>query len=455
MTITTLKQTIRKVVSALAAGTLAIGVFAADAPIGTAAYADTSFESAATAVDGMKLGWNLGNTLDSYGEWIELYTDGSTDKYETAWGNPVATQSLIAAVKSEGYGAVRVPVTWAQHIDSNGSIDEDWLDRVQEVVDYVVSQGLYCVLNVHHDGGTDGWIEASAECYEENKGKFAGLWKNIAVRFRNYGEKLIFESFNEVLDKDDSWTQSSYDEAYEAINSFNQLFVDTVRATGGNNAVRNLMVQTYSGAASTKTLNAFVLPSDSTSGHLIVQVHNYDPQGFTSSTATWTTMTDAWGSDSEKEYMDDLFQTLGNFSKKIGAPVVLGEFGAEYKYNDAERAEYAGYVIGAAAEQGIACFWWDVGEMALIDRTTETASHPLVIAAMLAAAGIDTSADDTQAVSIGDANADGSINALDAALVLQYVVGAAQLSDSSAADANADGSVNTLDAALILQWAVG
>ena len=107
-------------------------------------------------------------------------------------------------MKNAGFNAVRVPVTWAEHIDENGSINDEWLDRVQQVVDHVISQDMYCVLNVHHDAGADGWLEASADCFMNSSKKFAGLWNSIAVRFREYGSKLIFEGFNEMLDSRNS-----------------------------------------------------------------------------------------------------------------------------------------------------------------------------------------------------------------------------------------------------------
>lgn len=346
------------------------------------AEAAEPIETAEKAVEAINAGWNLGNALDSCGEWIGLYTDGKPSSYETAWGNPVTAKKLITAVKKAGFNAVRVPVTWAEHIDDSGNIDKEWLDRVQEVVDYVLSQDMYCILNVHHDAGADGWLEASAECYKNNSKKFAALWKNIALRFRDCGGKLIFEGFNEMLDSNNSWTDAKANDAYKAVNDFNQLFVDTVRKTGGNNAERNLMVQVYSGSCSEKALAGFVLPNDTAENHLIIQTHNYDPQGFTASDATWTTMTDKWGTASEKAYFDKLFARLGSFAKKQGAPLVIGEFGADFKDNNSSRKLYAEYFVNAAAKQGIKCFWWDTGKMALFDREKYTVTHPEIVKAL-------------------------------------------------------------------------
>lgn len=371
-----LSSLLKKAISALIAAAILITALT------VSAEAAEPIETAEKAVEAINAGWNLGNTLDSCGEWIGLYTDGKPSSYETAWGNPTASKKLITAVKKAGFNAVRVPVTWAEHIDDSGNIDKEWLDRVQEVVDYVLSQDMYCILNVHHDAGADGWLEASGECYKNNSKKFAGLWKNIALRFRDCGGKLIFEGFNEMLDSNNSWTDAKANDAYKAVNDFNQLFVDTVRKTGGNNAERNLMVQVYSGSCSEKALAGFVLPADTAKNHLIIQTHNYDPQGFTASDATWTTMTDKWGSASEKAYFDKLFSRLGSFSEKQGAPLVIGEFGADFKDNNSSRKLYAEYFVNAAAKQGIKCFWWDTGKMALFDREKCTVTHPEIVKAL-------------------------------------------------------------------------
>lgn len=409
--------------------------------------AEETFENAETAVSNITTGWNLGNTLDSCGEWIGLYTQGKPQDYETAWGNPVTTRELITAVKKSGFNAVRVPVTWAEHIGEDGSINEEWLNRVQEVVDYVISQDIYCILNVHHDAGSDGWLEASESCFKISSNRFSGLWKNIAVRFRDYGDRLIFESFNEILDSRNSWNNSQDSGAYKAVNSFNQLFVDTVRATGGNNAKRNLMVQVYSASSSDKTLEAFSLPKDSAEGHLIIQIHNYDPAGFTSSSATWTTMTDTWGSEAEKQYFEQLFDTLKKFSEKQGAPLVIGEFGAEYKGNESSRELYAEYFVSSAAQRGIKCFWWDTGEMALFDRSSASVKYPKIVKALTKYAS-------GKAAIPGDADGNGFVNALDASAILKYVVGITSETDTISADFNGDGKVNAIDAADILKHIV-
>ena len=357
------KITAAVISAAIAVSILSVPAFAKEVP----------FENASEAIQNIGAGWNLGNSLDSCGEWIALYTDNKPADYEKAWGNPVTTKKLISSVKAAGFNAVRFPVTWTDHTDQNGNIDKEWLDRVQEIVDWIIAEDMYCILNVHHDGGSDGWIEASSAGYKANSARFKGLWKNIAARFKNYDEKLMFESFNEVLDKNNNWI-SSDSEGFEAINKYNQLFVDTVRKTGGRNDERTLVVQTYAANGSTDAvLKNFVLPKDTVKNHLMVQVHCYDPQGFTTKDATWTKMTDEWGSSSDKSAIDSYFKKLSGYADKWGAPVIVGEFGSQDKSNEAERAEHAGYYVSTAGKYGIKCFWWDNGaenEYKIIDRNS-------------------------------------------------------------------------------------
>ena len=370
--------------------------------------AETDFEDAYDAVENITVGWNLGNTLDSCGDWID--DSNGTSAYEAAWGNPVTTKEMIAAVKDAGFNAVRVPITWAQHIDDEGNIDKAWLDRVNEVVDYVVSQDMYCIINTHHERSF--WFLASTNSYEAYENRFSTLWEQIARRFRNYGDKLIFEAYNEILDEAGNWTQTDNTDAYAAANKFNQLFVDTVRLTGGNNDVRNLMVQTYSGASSGTTLNRFVMPSDTTRNHIIVQVHSYDPQAFTYKDVTWTTPTKDWGSASDKEAIDGLMENLKTFSREIKAPIVIGEFGSEDKDNTAARVRHTEYFVKAAYERGIKCFWWDNGNFSsdgeafgLLDRDHLTWKFPAIVEAMVNAVPAkapETSTPDAPAVTQPD-----------------------------------------------------
>jgi len=217
----------------------------------------------------MGTGWNLGNTMDGHTGFTPL---------ETLWQPYVTTKGLITAVHDAGFNTVRVPVTWGNMIDDeNGyAINEQWMARVQEIVDYCVSQDMYCIINIHHDGAEQtGWLRVGAEDLAPVKEKFAGVWKTIAERFKDYDEHLIFEAMNEVVGPDN--TDAGIKKDMQAIMELNRIFVDTVRATGGNNAMRWLSVPgRYTNIINTTNeAYGFEMPAD-VAGHLFLAVHDYD-----------------------------------------------------------------------------------------------------------------------------------------------------------------------------------
>lgn len=353
-------------------------VILATSAAGTLAAEESSFETAAEATSNIVSGWNLGNTLDSYGTWIDK--NGGTKAYETAWGNVETTQEMIDSVRDQGFNAIRIPVTWSQHIDSKGNVDSAWMKRVKQVVNYCYNDGLYVILNVHHDTGEGGgdkvsWIFADSTTYSNTKTKFKGLWTNIANEFKDYGDKLLFEGYNEMLDKNNSWNEPSDSASYKAVNNYAQLFVDTVRATGGNNANRNLIVNNYVCSIYKSTLDNFKVPTDSAKDHLICEVHCYDPWAFTGtkSVVTWTSVHDSF-TGSDKTEIDTIMNRLKTFSDNNKIPVIIGEYGAMYKSNTSAIADYASYFVDAAGMRGIKCFYWDngkyntTGEYCLFDR---------------------------------------------------------------------------------------
>ena len=211
----------------------------------------------------------------------------SVEFYETVWGNPVTTQEMIDFVAARGFNIIRPQISWINHIDKDGNVDPAWMDRVAEVVDYHMNAGVYCLINTTGAG----WLTTEPDRFEENRALYQKLWAQIAARFKDYGELLIFESMNEVF-----YTEYLEDfpneESSRIINELNQLFVDTVRAQGGYNATRNLCVNTYGTMAYYDVTRNFIPPEDSTQGHLLAQVHNYTGAAFkekcsTRCSATW------------------------------------------------------------------------------------------------------------------------------------------------------------------------
>lgn len=320
----------------------------------------TTEGQAAEIAASIKAGWCLGNTLDCYDiDWVE-------DDFETAWGNVRTTQEIIDTVKAAGFNAVRIPVSWTDHMDDSGNVEAAWMDRVQEVVDYAMDDGLYTILNVHHDDYT--WIHPVYAEEEAVTVKFVHLWEQIAERFQDYDTHLLFEGLNEprMVGSANEWMGGT-DEERDVINHLLQKFVDTVRASGGKNPERTLVVTTHAASITDAALNGFVLPSDD---NLILSIHSYAPWQFANILQDEETQVTVFDSAGEAELNSGFDKLYDKFVSK-GIPVIIGEFGAENKDNAADRARYYSYYIQAAAQRGIPCFIWDNGLAAsfgLLDR---------------------------------------------------------------------------------------
>ncbi len=339
------------------------------------------FETAKEASINFGAGISFGNTLDASSASM---SGKSVAGFETGWGNPSISPLVVDKFKEVGFNTIRIPVTWTYHIDAEGNIDEEWLSRVKEVVDYVIDRDMYCILNVHHDTGENGWMRADKSNYELNSAKFANLWTQLSETFKDYSDKLLFEGFNEILDTNNEWNSPTID-SLEAVNMYNQLFVDTVRKTGSNNATRNLIVNTYAAGSNDTILSGFTLPADTVKDHLLVEIHSYEPWGFTSTTATWTTMTDVF-SDDLKPVIDTTLKRLDKYFLQNGIPVIWGEYGAEIKGNDEERIKYVTYLNTQAKEYSIPCVYWDNGTtFQIMSRYLDESRHQPVAEAIIEA----------------------------------------------------------------------
>ncbi len=336
----------------------------------------------------MRVGWNLGNTFDS----LIDNPDGSetTERWETAWGQPVTTQRLIDSVKAQGFNVLRLPVTWEGKFGEapDYTIREDWLARVKEVVDYAYANDMFVILNAHHEE----WNNPTADNEAAADEILRAIWKQIAEYFKDYNEKLIFEGMNEPRLKGTpmEWTGGNA-EAREVINHWNAAFVETVRATGGNNANRHLMVPTYAASTSGQVLNDTVIPDDN---KVILSVHAYLPYNFALADAG--SAVSEWSADnpSDTRDIDVLFADLKDRYIDKGQAVIMGEFGSRNRMNTAARADCARYYITKATEAGVPCVWWDnnafVGNgenFGLIDRKSYEWRYPEIITAMMEARG--------------------------------------------------------------------
>ena len=330
----------------------------------------------------MGAGWNLGNTLEAI-----VVNGDNLSGGETSWGNPRASQQLIDSVKAAGFNSVRIPVAWSHKLEDQTSykIKLEWLQRVEEVVNYVLSNDMYAIINVHWDGG---WSDHPDYAHQDEiNEKLDALWRQIAVYFRGYDDHLLFAGTNEVHVEGDYGNPSS--ENVDVQNSFNQTFVDAVRATGGRNHYRHLVVQGYNTNID-HTVNHFVLPEDEIENRQFVEVHFYDPYDFTLQTdGNYHTQ---WGKDfvggdvstwGQEAWVDEAFGKMkSNFVDK-GIPVILGEYGANRRSSLnggleehlAARAYYLEYVTHAAVSNNMIPFYWDNGNdsnttMAIFNRNT-------------------------------------------------------------------------------------
>lgn len=329
----------------------------------------------------IKLGWNLGNSLEATGG-------------ETAWGNPKASKALIELVKQSGFNAVRIPCSWNQYMVDNATaqLKTDWLNRVQEVVQYCINNNLYVILNIHWDGG---WLEnnCTADKQELNNAKQKAFWEQIATHFRDFDEHLLFASANEPNVENAS--------QMAVLNSYHQTFINAVRSTGGKNSYRVLVVQGPStDIEKTKNLMT-ILPTDEVKGRMMVEVHYYTPWNFCGLTedATWGNMFYYWGKDyhstadptrnatwGEEETVVSNFALMKNQFVDKGIPVILGEFsvlrrssltGNALTKHLASRAHYLKYVTKQAKAHGLLPFYWDNGGISnhgsgIINRNTNT-----------------------------------------------------------------------------------
>lgn len=286
-----------------------------------------------TAVELTRLmgnGINLGNTMEAYGH-ASLGTNAAVSSYETLWGQPVTTQEMITAMKNSGFDTIRIPVAWTNTMNFESgdyTIREDWFARVEEIVGYAMNENMYVIVNDHWDGSWWGMFgSATAKTRQKAMDMYISMWTQIAERFKNYSDYLIFESANEELgdrlnDQDiakDSGTLST-NECYEITNKINQTFVDTVRATGGNNSQRFLLIAGYGTDIKTTCDDRYVMPSDSAQNKLLVSVHYYEPFSYCGSASL-----SSWGTIKHYEKQNELLKMMTKFTD-AGYGVIFGEY---------------------------------------------------------------------------------------------------------------------------------
>ena len=403
-------------IAAVLVGTVVAGSFTAPFSVQAAKKDTTSFEdlNQSQIVEAMGPGWNLGNQLESV-------TDNVPE--ETNWGNPVITEKLIQSVKAAGFKSIRIPVSYFAKIDDDKdyTIDNKWLDRVQEVVNYCIKNDLYAVINIHGDGYNTidgGWLLCNGKNQTEIKKKYKKVWKQIAERFKNYDEHLLFESMNEEFDGSYSEPNKEY---YQNINDYNQIFVDTVRKTGDNNTKRWLIIPGWNTNIDyTAGDYGFKLPTDQyrdksidkEEQRIMISVHYYSPWDFCGGENGVITQ---WGNEADdpsktsttcdETYMKNQLNLMKTTFADKGYPVFIGEYGSIDKTsydseNEYYRAYFARKLCQLSRKNGCIPMYWDNGYngvhgFGLFDRTTCEVTQPVIIDAIMEGFGQKASQNST------------------------------------------------------------
>jgi len=382
------------ITAAMMAALCVIGILSSDAY-----SADMRNISTMALVKDMGLGINLGNTFESNGDWIVGTT---VNAYETAWGSPTITKEMIDGYASAGFKTVRIPVAWSNLMTGNNpggtyTVSTALLNRVEEVVNWVLADNMYAIVNIHHDGG---WWEKfstdSAECMK----KYTRIWTQISEKFKNHSDYLMLESLNEEGKWQDVWNMWSNSgdkaRAYGILNAINQNFVNIVRASGGNNGERHLLIAGYDTNIGYTSDPMFKMPADPKS-RCAVSVHYYDPFGFThiNTDGEWTAFIGTWGTQADINSMNtEINKMKTNFVDK-GIPVIIGEYGFAAKLNDARGrtlAQVTNYTLKVAETiytRNMCPVLWDIqlapdkGEVIYYyNRKTISFADPQLVAGM-------------------------------------------------------------------------
>lgn len=340
----------------------------------------------------MKCGWNLGNTFDAYNGYTGHF---SGTGMESMWVGIKTSRKLIKAIKEAGFNTIRMPVSWHNHVDKNDVIDQEWMDRVREVAGWALDEGMYVIVNVHHDNDVHYFYPDSAH-YDRSVAYLTSVWTQIAEAFKDCDDHLIIESMNEprLVGTQYEWSwNSGISEcrlAAKYINQLNQLFVDTIRASGGNNATRYLAVPAYSASPGSTVDQAFQLPEDTVDNRIIVSAHAYTPYNFALNINSKDRTFDLEKDQNKKEEIASFMNKLYNRFIKYGVPVMMDEFGALDKDgNIQDRVNFTAYYVASASTRGITCVWWDNhafggnGErFGLINRSTVKWVYPDIVLAI-------------------------------------------------------------------------
>lgn len=407
-------------------------------------------------VQDMGIGINLGNTFESSGDWIAQWGDGTPNSYETAWGSPTVTKELIQGYADAGFGVVRVPVAWSNMMANDGSykINPDYMSRVQQVVDWILDEDMYVILNLHWDGG---WLEKLPEDHDNVMAKYSAIWEQVSAEFSMYDDHLMFEAQNEELGWGTLWNQWSGStdgkaESYGYVNEVNQTFVNIVRNSGGNNPERHLLISGYNTDIKLTCDPLFKMPDDP-SGRMALSVHYYTPAGFAilEEDADWGKASSTWGTEAEIAELERNMDSLKNTFTEKGIPVIIGEYGCPKKNKEPEsvRKFITSVCEASVSRNGICPVLWDITDLHY-DRTSFKMTDEELGKQLLEIRDKYFKKDTPDTIS-GDVNKDGKFTVADAVMLGSWILQRpdAELADWESGDISTDGIIDIFDLCLM------
>ena len=438
-------------------------------------------------VHDMGIGINLGNTMEACGDWIaevdKQWGDGIMEvkDYETAWGSPIITQPMIRGMADEGFGVVRVPVAWSNMMEDDGTytINPDYTARVQQIVDWVIDADMYCIINIHWD---NGWMNNLPDDPEGTMRRYEIMWTQIADAFKDYGDRLIFESQNEELGWESVWnpwsgTQAQKEKSYAYANQVNQKFVDVIRKSGGNNPKRHLLISGYNTGIDRTCDPLFKMPQDP-ANRMAISVHYYTPVGFAileDKDESWAKCRSTWGTEEDYKELEGWMDMMKEGYADKGIPVIIGEYGCPSKGKEPESVRRClSSVCKAAYERGLCPVLWatprdgerpedtlsghyDREKCQLCDQELKKLFNEITGFTPKEKPIETTEPTTTQPVTEptapasvkGDIDQDGTLDILDIIVLQKWLLGAEETIDGNAADMNVDNVIDIFDLGLL------
>ena len=471
-------KTLQKLAAVLAAGMMLLQ----SGPVPASAEEAMRDISTMELVRDMGIGINLGNTLEccvgwDQDDWVKAACGGNPEpeNYETAWGSPVLSKELIAGMAKEGFGVLRIPVAWSNMMEHDGTytINEKFMARVHQVVDWTLESGMYAIINIHWDGG---WISKLPQDKNDVMFHFKHVWEQIADSFKNYDDYLMFEAQNEELGWESIWNPWSGNDqqkaqSYALCNEVNQAFVDVIRASGGNNPKRHLLISGYNTGIDRTCDSLFKMPDDP-ANRMAVSVHYYSPAGFAilEEDADWGKATSTWGSDQDYSSLRSEMAMMKTHFTDKGIPVIIGEYGCPTKNKEPASVQR---FLASVCEEAYQCghcpvLWstpgghYDREAFKLADQELQKKLcaiggkpyQPRTIGQTeetAAPAETTTTIPPVPEKTAGDLNEDGECTVADLLMLQKYLLTQDTLTEAAAeaADMNKDGKLNAKDMTLL------